>query len=1392
MALVNANDVFGGVISGAGGMTISGGSETLAGVNTYTGPTVVAAGATLLVGDSAHATAQIAGDVNVSGGTLGGYGTVLGSAVLSSGATLMPGAPSQAGSFTIGGNLTINDGSQLDFDFGVPGPNFSTPGQSDRVVVGGSLSIGSSTLNVNNLGNMGPGLYHLFSWGGTLSLTGGGFAPPSGMSLQILTTDRQINLIDTQGLTLNQWNANGLATASSMGGGSGIWSVDSNNWSDTMGQYIGPMSPQPAFAIFGGASGMVTVDNTDGDVTATGLQFMSDGYRVNGDPLTLVGQNGSAPVIRVSGGANAVIDSLINGSGGINKTDAGTLVLTGANLYIGNTVLSGGELSVSSDANLGAAANALDFEGGTLQVTGTAYHSTARNIIWGIAGGGFDIADASNTFTVSQNLSGAGGLYKTGAGTLALTGSNSFTGGTAIALGTLQANSGSLQGNVLDNASLSFVQTTDGVFSGDISGSGQVFKSGIGTLTLAGVNAYTGGTTIAAGSLQGTTSSLQGNVVDNGQLIFNQSVDGTFAGLVSGTGQLVKSGSGSVVLSGGNSYTGGTLVNGGTLTGDTASLQGNIDNESVLAFAQNTGGTFSGEISGAGQLVKSGSGVLTLTAANIYTGGTLINAGTLQGDSNSLHGDITDNASLSFVQSTDGVFAGAISGTGQLIKSGAGTLALNGANTYRGGTVIVAGTLSGNASSLRGNMVNNATLAFEQTTDGTFNGTINGSGQLVKNGAGALTLVGANTYRGGTLVNNGALQGDTTSLQGAITDNAKLAFTQDADGTFNGAITGVGQVIKSGAGVLTMLPGDSYTGGTMVDDGTLQGDSSSLFGVVRDNARLIFVQQADGIFNGTLSGAGEVIKSGNGTLVLDDVNSFSGTTEVTTGKLVVGDDTHATASLAGTVTVDSGATLGGTGSIGGLDLSGTLTPGNSIGTLKVNGNATFRSGSSYQFEVSPNGTSDRLAATGAVSILGGSALALANNGNWAPQTQFQIITADGGISGQFDSVSSSLAFLTPSLSYAANAVTLQLQRNDIHFADIAQTLNQRAVAAAIDPLGFVNPLYDAVVGLDAPNARAGFAAMSGEQFASTRSALIDDSRYVRDAINRHLLGLSNDGAQATDARGVTAWTSAWGHWGNNDGDDNAARLNSDGSGLLVGADLGIGNGARLGAVVGHSQLTARVDDRGSDAHTTGTDFGLYGDVSFGGFALRGGLAYAWQQIDAHRNVAFGNVAESLNDRYDAQLAQGFVEGGYRFQLTPGQQLEPFLNIARVQLQTDASHEAGGLAALTAAGENDGVSLATLGLRDTWSLSAAGGLNAHLGIGWQQAWGNITPVCRLRFATGSQSFDIAGAPIARHAGVIDGGLSFAVARNVFVDASYIGQFGDDAKGQGARMSLTVLW
>ena len=1327
---------FSGVIAGSGGVTKSGGgSLTLDGVNTYTGATLVSGGSLIIGGDAAHTSASVQSDITVANtGSLGGFGQVNGDVDVQSGGHLAPGNP--VGSFTVNGNLLLEQGSQLDFSFGTPGANATIPGQGHSVQVNGDLTINGATLNPLDAGGFGPGLYNLFNYTGTLTEANGGITPPAGgYTIQNLTGSKQINLITTAGMELNFWNANGLATNSQMGGGSGVWSQANANWTDATGSVTSTREPANSFVIFGGAAGTVTVDDAAGgtqSVTTLGIQFASDGYHLNGDAIGLVGTPQSTlSEIRVGDGSaaskgwTATIDNVLTGAG-FNKTGAGTLVLNGASTYTQSTELSAGVLSVSSDANLGAASANLDFEGGTLRITGTAFNSTARAVTLGAAGGGIDIADAGNAFTLSNALAGTGGLTKLGDGTLVLTGTNSYTGGTTISAGTLQGNSASLQGNIADNAALVFDQAANGTFTGSVSGSGSVTKQGAGTLVLSGANSYSGGTTISAGALQGDSISLQGNIVDNAALIVDQASDGTFAGAVSGSGSLT----------------------------------------------------------------KQGAGMLTLSGANSYSGGTTISAGTLAGTTSSLQGDITDNATLAFNQTSDGTFAGVVSGSGSLIKQGAATLTLTGANTYSGGTTISAGTLQGDSGSLQGNIVDNATLTFDQATDGSFAGAISGAGAVVKQGAGVLTLAGVNSYQGGTQINAGTLQGDSSSLQGNIADNAALVFDQGADGSFAGVISGAGTVTKQGAGTLILSGANSYSGGTVISAGTLQGDSTSLGGNITDDAALVFNQSSDGAFNGSVSGSGSITKQGSANLTVNGSNPFAGTTTVQSGMLIVGDSSHPDATLGGDVVVHSGAMLGGVGMIGSLDLQGTVMPTSVTDPLNISGNAVLHSGSSYQVTANAAGQSSLIAAAGTVTIQGGTALAVLNPGNYKPTTEYTIITAGQGVSGTFASVQSSLTFLTPTLSYAANAVNLSLQRNSVSFVDIANTHNEKNTATGLDGLNFDNPVYSALTLLDPGTARRALDQLSGEVHASTQTALFDSSSHIRSAVNQHLQGVDYGGqtAQGETHEGVTVWTTGWGHWDDHDGDGNASHLQSNGSGLVVGADLPLDQ-TRLGVLIGRGQDSTRVDSLNSDTNTHSTYAGFYGNSEWDAFRLRGAVIYAWQDVRGHRSISFPGFSQSANSDYDAHTAQAYLEGSYVIPLGQFTTLEPYVNLARVQVHTDGFSEQGGAADLNVNAATANQTLGTLGLRGTTTLGESG-LRGYAGIGWQHAWGDTMPNRNQRFVAGGPGFDIQGVAVASNAGVVDVGLRMPLGRNTWIDASYFGQFASHANDQSARLTLTV--
>ncbi|WP_266172048.1 autotransporter-associated beta strand repeat-containing protein [Dyella subtropica] len=1201
-----------------------------------------------------------------------------------------------------------------------------------------------------------------------------------------------------------------------------------------VGNYSGMAGTSPN----GGAGG----NGGNGAVGGRGITLTGDGNTVNNSGVITGGIGGNGGNGGTGGtGSNPSGNGGVGGNGG-NGSDGGVGI---AAMGRGNTIINiggsitGGQGGMVGVGGQGGVSGSIAMPGpgclpgpgcipgpvvAPVGSPGTPGAAGAAGTIVGLGGVGITSTGGTtviNEGVISGGLSGDGKTqahaidFTGGGNTLELHNGYAFNGAiTATRSAGQAADTLALGGSVNSSFDVGLLATgaTFGQFN-------NYQKNGSSTWTLTGAGTASESWTITQGVVHGDATSLVGNIAfapangasagvifDQGSHNANSKTTATYAGAISGAGSLSKIDDGTLILSGANTYTGGTIISTGTLQvgngGTTGAITGAVTDNGILAFNHSDNVSFGGAITGAGSLTQSGSGTLTLTGANTYTGGTTISAGTLQGNSTSLQGNIANNAALVFNQTGTGTFAGVVSGTGSLVQGGSGTLVLTGANTYSGGTTISAGTLQlgngGTGGAITGNVTDNSVLAFNHSDNVNFGGTITGTGSLTQSGSGVLTLTGANTYSGGTVISAGTLQvgngGTSGAITGNVTDSGVLAFNHSDNVNFGGAITGTGSLTQSGSGVLTLTGANTYTGGTVINAGTLQvGNGGSLQGNVTNNAALVFNQAADGVFAGNIAGTGTLTKAGAGMLVLNGTSSFGGATTVQSGTLEVGDINTPTAVLGGNVQVAAGGTLRGHGSIKGDVVSdGTIWPGGSVGTLTINGNFTQKADGTLTIDATPSGQVDLLAVSGKATILGGSTVVLAQPGNWIPRTDYTILTAGGGVSGTFASASSSLAFLTPTLSYTANAVSLSLQRNDILFASVAQTSNQKAAAGAAESLGWGTPVYAALVKLDAPAARGAYDQLSGEIHASTRTALVDNDRYVREAIHNHLLGMSNgaNGLSASTDSGVAAWSAVWGHWGDHDGDGNTSRLTANGSGLLIGADLPVGASSRVGAVVGSGQGSARIDTLGSDSHVLNKHLGVYGSTQVDAFQLQAGAAFGWQTVSTNRSVAFGNVVGLADSRYHANTTQVYADGSYA--MTWGQAtLAPFVNLAYERLHTNAIRE-NGVAALDVNAQSAAQTVGTLGLRGNFALDATGGLRGHASVGWQHAWGDTASRSTMRFASGGGAFDIAGVPVSRNAMAVTGGISFPLAPNVAFDASYSGQFANHAADQAARMSLTWVF
>ena len=973
--LLNRTGAFtvGNLISGSGGLSqiASSGIATLTGDNSYAGPTTVTAGTLYVNGaQTGKGAATVA-----SGATLGGTGKLGGNVTIQSGGTLAPGgAGAAAGTLTIDGDLTLQSGALLSYSLGQAGVTGGA--LNDLTNVGGNLALGG-TLNVSTStgGTFGPGVYRLFNYGGARSgsLTLGTM-PVAGNYFIQTSVDKQVNLVNADGLTLNYWDGDaGPKNNGVIDGGSGTWRVGgagtSDNWTNTAGTVNAAWS-QGAFAVFAGQGGNVKVDSATA-IQVQGMQFAANGYTlVNNagtDALTLTGAvvSGGGPNeadVRVgdgsAGGAGytANIAATLAGAARLVKTDLGTLVLSGVNTYAGGTVVKSGTLQVAQNLNLGAASGALSLDGGTLAAT--ASFNTGRAITLGAGSGGINVMGAATDLGVTSAIGGSGALTKLGDGSLTLQADNSYTGGTTISGGILHLGgggggsaTGSILGNVTNNGNLVFNRNNTYTFAGVISGTGSIRQFGGGTTVLTADNSYTGGTTITLGTLQlgegaggSMAGSIVGDVINRSALIFNRSNTHTYAGVISDIGSVTQRGNGTTVLSGDNTYTGGTTIVAGALQlgagGATGGIVGNVVNNGSLIFNRGNTYTHGGVISGAGNVVQRGAGTTVLGGVNTYTGGTAVNSGTLQ---------ISQDANL-------GNAAGALSLDG-------GTLATTASfNTARATTLGAGG----------GGINVAASTSFGMTS------AIGGSGALSKGGAGTLTLHADNVYAGGTTITAGTLQlgagaggAATGSISGNVANNGTLAFNRGNTYTFGGLISGSGGVTQLGNGATVLTANNTYTGGTTITAGILQlgagaGGSTAggIVGDVTNNGSLLVNRSNTYTLGGAISGTGSVTQQGNGTTVLTAANTYTGGTTITAGVLQLGAG-GTTGSIVGNVsnngalafnrsdTYTYGGTISGTGSATQqgngttiLTANNTYTGGTTVdaGSLYVNGDQTAATG----------------------------------------------------------------------------------------------------------------------------------------------------------------------------------------------------------------------------------------------------------------------------------------------------------------------------------------------------------------------------------------------------------------------------------------------------------------
>ncbi|MBX9622072.1 MAG: autotransporter domain-containing protein [Alphaproteobacteria bacterium] len=731
---------------------------------------------------------------------------------------------------------------------------------------------------------------------------------------------------------------------------------------------------------------------------------------------TTVNLGANLTINNSSGQPSTTFSGNIAGAGSLTLSNGANLTLTGTNTYTGGTTVNGGCLLQGPLASL--------------PLSGPLTNNGGIVIDPPAAGGSFDI---------TYPFSGSGRLGVNGPGSFAFTVQNTYTGGTTIEGGaTLTSGAFSVpEGGILidGGSNLTFNNPTVATsYASAISGGGSLTVMGNTPLTLTGNNSYTGGTTINndGSALTGNTNSITGNITNNNVLTFNNQAvgNGTFAGVISGSGGVTIAGGNQVTFTGINTYTGGTTINNdgsnliisaptSTQPITPGNITGNVTNNGTLTFNQIGGaGNFSydfpGNIIGSGGVAiegNTGPFTISLTGNNTYSGPTTINTnvGALQGSispNSQLNLNIAGAAYNLSADQTIGSLAGV---TGSGVNLGASTL-----------------TITGNVPPLLPEFI------------AIYNGTINdgnssggmGAGNLVINGAPNFNQIftippnytGSTTINGGTLLVSGPLPATPLILNGgflSLTVSQNFTTLSGTGGglslgkytlnilgdnsttqyNFGGNITGAGTFILGGAstGILAFTGSNSYTGGTIISQGsTLIATPASLptNGSVTNSGTLTFNQS--GPFGGAIIGAGAVNIQGGAAVTFTGANTYIGGTTI------------------GILNTNDGSSLTGTTS--------TLPPGGSINLADADTNLTFN-------QSSPGTFSGNITGSGSVTMTGGGSVDLTGQNTFTGGTNVgnqSTLVVNGKISN--------------SLVRVDHGSTLR-GAGTIHFLDLAGTLS---------------------------------------------------------------------------------------------------------------------------------------------------------------------------------------------------------------------------------------------------------------------------------------------------------------------------------------------------------------
>ena len=699
---------------------------------------------------------------------------------------------------------------------------------------------------------------------------------------------------------------------------------------------------------------------------------------------------------------------------------------------------------------------------------------------------------------------------------------------------------------------------------------------------------------------------------------------------------------------------------------------------------------------------------------------------------------------------------------------------------------------------------------------------ISGAGSVTQIGAGTTILTANNIYTGGTTIRAGTLQlgnngGTTGSITGNVVDNGLVAFNRSDSVTFGGVISGAGSVTQIGTGTTILTANNIYTGGTTIGAGTLQlgngGTIGSLTGNVVDNGVVAFNRSDSVTFGGVISGAGSLVKQGTGTLTLPGKNTYTGTTTINAGSLIVD------GSIASQQTfVNAGGFLGGHGTIGGSLLNrGIVGPGDSPGTLTVANDYTQNATGTLRVQVGGLATNqhDLLAVNGHVTLGGTLQLLRLGSFNLQPGNQIEFLTAQKGISGAFNTVQNEFAatgtIVQGVVITSADEVVLEGKQGSFaQTLGVALTPNEAVVAkmldsAAGDPraaavLAFLNsqPLANLThdLALIAPshitsinatavsignvqifnlelrlaNIRGGSTGFSSAGFTISRGAASTGEGFAGVTGPEGKTGPSVFAPTPQNRWGV--FVTGLGEFTNVDSTSNAPGYEVNTGGFTLGVDYRVTPNFALGLTTGYAHTSIGLDTPGGNIDVNAGKIGMYATVFGNGFYLDTAVSGGPSGYTAHRTALQGAAYGSTNGGgLDVLLAAGY--DWRKGNLTIG----PTASFQYAYVGLNGFTETGSLAPLTFPNQNTESERPAFGAKASyeWKIGQFTAI-PQVSAAWQHEFGDAAYSVVASLASGAgNSFTVTGPQIGRDSLLVGAGATFILNERVSNYLYYDGEF-----------------